>query len=163
MITIVVFGFRHLKVNVNVIYRITHTIIYSLAFPRPCPHIRSGLVSSPPFSLMFSSAIISPSMSSPSLFLSLSLSPPLSRSLSPSLSPPLSLCRGAPRAHQEDREGGDSDHGQRQGGGRVQRAGADRGDQAIELERETERERERRRQRERERARERSRWIEGTI
>lgn len=43
----------------------------------------------------------------------------------------LCLCRGAWRSHQEDREGGDSDDGQRQSGGRIQRGGADWGDQEI--------------------------------
>lgn len=40
--------------------------------------------------------------------------------------------RGARSPHQKDREGGDSDHGQRQGGGRVQRSGADWGVEEIE-------------------------------
>lgn len=41
------------------------------------------------------------------------------------------LRRGARRSHQEDREGGDPDDGQRQSGGRIQRGGADRGGQKI--------------------------------
>lgn len=40
--------------------------------------------------------------------------------------------RGARSPHQKDREGGDSDHDQRQGGGRVQRSGADWGVEEIE-------------------------------
>lgn len=44
---------------------------------------------------------------------------------------PLRRCRGARRSHPEDREGGDPDDGQRQSGGRIQRGGADRGDQEM--------------------------------
>lgn len=60
-----------------------------------------------------------------------------SRSLSLSLSPhtPLLLSsrRGARRPHQEDREGRDPDDDQRQSGGRVQRGGADRGEQEVRV------------------------------
>lgn len=47
------------------------------------------------------------------------------------------MYRRARCPHQKDREGGDSDNGQRQGGGWIQRGGANRGDKEMKKKKET--------------------------